>query len=64
MRSECMQITGFSAVEMETSYVLLSSTKAAIRTKPRKGSPALVEHPVLTAPRCLLGPNKTYDKVT
>jgi len=45
-----MQITGFSAVDMEMSYVLLSSTKAAIRIKPRNGSPALVEHPILTVP--------------
>jgi len=59
-----MQITGFSAVDMEMSYVLLSSTKAAIRIKPRNGSPALVEHPILTVPWCLMGLNKTYEKVT
>lgn len=64
MRSDCMQITGFSAVEREMSYILLSSAEAAIRIKPRKGSPTVVGHWILTVPQCLLGPNKTYDRVT
>lgn len=46
-----MQITGFSAVEREMSFLLLSSTEPAIRIKPRKGSSALMEHPILTVPQ-------------
>lgn len=64
MRSGCMQITEFSAVGREMPYFLSSSTKAAMRIKPKKGSPALVEHPILTVPRCLLEPNNTYVKAT
>lgn len=43
-----MQITGFSAVESEMSYVLLSSIEAATRIKSRLPCPC--REPALTGP--------------